>query len=737
MSRVRVLGDCPAATELRACVRKDPDLELVDRQVAFTADMREGEHVSLNVGETVSDTELNVIRHLVELGLQPAILRGGSADENHIILTAPGVSAADAAHGVYRGLLDSAGHGQPRRAITAVPQAFAAGFMKALGSRWMLIALVAAALIAFLATHAHAQTAIQVRDATTGAPVNTGSSADHAERVVCVNPITHLLESCAGAGVGGGGTVAQGTPALTTDATAWPMKVVFGSAQIDPRAIRTLTTGDAVTASLAAGSVIRVQDGAGNTISSTASALWGVIRDAAGNARGANVNASNQLSVSVDNTPTVTATPPSDTVVIGTITSTTCPGTGCVEATVAGRSAVYFSVSGLGSGTVQVALSNDGGTTYPIYVPFFGVSGQQYSNVIGASGNGTYLVYPGGMNKMAVVQTSGTDTIPVRINLAVGVPPPLLGVATAQNQSSEISLLNDLPFLVQGQGQNTDPQAKAALVSGQRDDASTTTCSEDKVCYTRVNANRELLVNTADGSEVTLGSKADAKSTATDTTAVTAMQVLKEISAMEQAPASRAVTNAGTFPVQATLQAGSAIAGKVGIDQTTPGTTNGVQVNAALPAGTNLLGKTGIDQTSDGTTNKVYVGNIPHVVVDSGAITETNSAASKADLDTIVASTATVATNTRVRGTAASPAMVMATDQDTQLLAANASRVSWQVCNQSRSPMRVKFGSGATRFSYSVLVAANGCFSDGSYTGQVNAVWDVGADQFASVVESQ
>lgn len=61
----------------------------------------------------------------------------------------------------------------------------------------------------------------------------------------------------------------------------------------------------------------------------------------------------------------------------------------------------------------------------------------------------------------------------------------------------------------------------------------------------------------ADGAIVTLGAKADAKSTATDTTAVTIMQVLKEISALEQAPASQAVTNAGTFGVQATLQASS------------------------------------------------------------------------------------------------------------------------------------------------------------------------------------
>jgi hypothetical protein len=53
-----------------------------------------------------------------------------------------------------------------------------------------------------------------------------------------------------------------------------------------------------------------------------------------------------------------------------------------------------------------------------------------------------------------------------------------------------------------------------------------------------------------DGAIVTLGAKADAKDAHTDNTAITVMQVLKEISYMEQTPASRAVTNAGTFSVQ-------------------------------------------------------------------------------------------------------------------------------------------------------------------------------------------
>lgn len=65
------------------------------------------------------------------------------------------------------------------------------------------------------------------------------------------------------------------------------------------------------------------------------------------------------------------------------------------------------------------------------------------------------------------------------------------------------------------------------------------------------------------------------------------------------------------------LTAGTNLVGKFGIDQTTPGTTNGVQVNAALPAGTNLLGKTGIDQTTPGTTNNVTVSYGSAAVVDN------------------------------------------------------------------------------------------------------------------------
>lgn len=55
--------------------------------------------------------------------------------------------------------------------------------------------------------------------------------------------------------------------------------------------------------------------------------------------------------------------------------------------------------------------------------------------------------------------------------------------------------------------------------------------------------------------------------------------------------------------VNGAIPAGTAIIGKVGIDQTTDGTTNAVH----LVAGTALAGKFGIDQTTPGTTNAVQL----------------------------------------------------------------------------------------------------------------------------------
>jgi hypothetical protein len=65
----------------------------------------------------------------------------------------------------------------------------------------------------------------------------------------------------------------------------------------------------------------------------------------------------------------------------------------------------------------------------------------------------------------------------------------------------------------------------------------------------------------ADGAIVTLGAKTDAKNTATDATSITAMQVFKEISAMEQAPAVRGVTAASGAIAAGAIASGAVAAG--------------------------------------------------------------------------------------------------------------------------------------------------------------------------------
>lgn len=198
---------------------------------------------------------------------------------------------------------------------------------------------------------------------------------------------------------------------------------------------------------------------------------------------------------------------------------------------------------------------------------------------------GTELVYNNGGTWAAV---STTNTLPV----ATGLTQP-----TTPSDTQPISAAS-LPLPT---GAATGAKQDTGNTSLGNIDTSTAASKTDLDTIAGAVSSSKMATKMADGDSVTLGAKADAKSTATDTTAVTMMQVLKEISFMEQNPASRAVTNAGTFAVQATLSAettkvigtvniaasqtvglvaGSAVVGKVSIDQTTPGTTNLVALAA-------------------------------------------------------------------------------------------------------------------------------------------------------------
>ena len=93
-----------------------------------------------------------------------------------------------------------------------------------------------------------------------------------------------------------------------------------------------------------------------------------------------------------------------------------------------------------------------------------------------------------------------------------------------------------------------------------------------------------------------------------------------------------AVPVSGTVTANATLTAGSAIVGKVGIDQTTPGTTNlvsigtngTVAINAALPTGANTIGTVNAPAITKGTQGTT--GFTTQDLKDSGRVIKTFTA---------------------------------------------------------------------------------------------------------------
>jgi hypothetical protein len=88
------------------------------------------------------------------------------------------------------------------------------------------------------------------------------------------------------------------------------------------------------------------------------------------------------------------------------------------------------------------------------------------------------------------------------------------------------------------------------------------------------------------------------------------------------------------------------------------------------------------------------------------------------------------------KGTTQAATMVLARNVDTTLLASNTSRAGFTVCNQSSSPLLLKFGTGATEFSYNVRVKPGACYENGTYNGVVDGFWFAGADNYAMVSES-
>lgn len=230
---------------------------------------------------------------------------------------------------------------------------------------------------------------------------------------------------------------------------------------------------------------------------------------------------------------------------------------------------MVLSAVGLGGGTVNATPALGG-----INTSLVTVDAANTAVTGGAALSIFYAAHTSLSTAASFTQTESLNASQTYSGVLVSVKPPILGITSSALPAGT----NVIGHVIADTGSTTAvTQATGTNLHAVLDTTSTTAVTQatgsnlhavldagsavightinDTGSTTAVTGN--VAVTQADGADTTLGAKADAKSTATDTTAVTVMQVLKQISASAQAPPSQAVTNAGTFAVQsaATLSA--------------------------------------------------------------------------------------------------------------------------------------------------------------------------------------
>lgn len=284
-----------------------------------------------------------------------------------------------------------------------------------------------------------------------------------------------------------------------------------------------------------------------------------------------------------------------------------------------------------GTATAVFEGSDDGGTTfYPLQAARSDGTASELGYTTLTNTNRAWVTPINGMDQVRVRSSAvASGTVNVRISIlsqtsAAAATNSLSGYGAGVDTNSGAASANTLR-VIQATGATTAiTAASGSVASG--------------AIASGAYASGALAAGSiSDGADVTQGAKADAKSTATDTTSISIMSVLKEISSLEQAPASRAVTNAGTFAAQATLQTqtDTVMVGGVNVKEingVTPLMGNGV-TGTGSPRMTlssdnttlsNVFAAVKIDQTTPGTTNAVQeipgtTGGLSTYVVEPGA----------------------------------------------------------------------------------------------------------------------
>lgn len=195
------------------------------------------------------------------------------------------------------------------------------------------------------------------------------------------------------------------------------------------------------------------------------------------------------------------------------LTSTTCPGTGCVQLNVSSYASAAIQITGTWTATQTFEVSVDGSTYQTISV----TPTNSTTTVTTATGNGVWAASVAGQKYLRVrtsAYTSGTAVVTLQSALAggggggggglSGSVQVTDGVDTAQVTATAGGSMQVECVSGCGGSGGTSAADGAAYVAGTtsgtpsmgaRDDTGTTACAEDKVCIARVTSSRALLVD--------------------------------------------------------------------------------------------------------------------------------------------------------------------------------------------------------------------------------------------------
>jgi len=156
-----------------------------------------------------------------------------------------------------------------------------------------------------------------------------------------------------------------------------------------------------------------------------------------------------------------------------------------------------------------------------------------------------------------------------------------------------------------------------------------------------------------------------------------------------------------------------------------------------LTASTALIGKVGIDQTTDGTTNKVQSRNTTHANFQTNSTMQVN--------DTDVSNTNPVPIIERKSAVvpAASPATVNTTSGGTVIAAANTNRLSITLQNNGTEPCIVRLGGDPSIIAYNLVLPADalarkgegGSWTSNKYTGAIKGLTEANSTAISVIEE--